>query len=101
MLSVACPGDFAWKVSVNTCPSPEMPLLPGGREAVNCKIPTMLSSRCTSATAWPSCESNGPLETFSSCKHVRVVKNLHGNGVNILSAGQVDVNGEGRAGGDD
>ena len=45
MLSVAWPAAFAWKVSVNTDPSPEIPLLPGGREAVSCTIPVMLSSR--------------------------------------------------------
>ena len=33
-LKVACPGAFAWNVIVNTAPSPLMPAVPGGREAV-------------------------------------------------------------------
>jgi len=45
ILNVACPGAFAWNVKVKTCPSPLIPLLPGGRDAVNCRIPIMLSSR--------------------------------------------------------
>ena len=67
MLSVAWPGALAWNVKVKTCPSPLIPLLPGGRDAVTCRIPIMLSSRFTSATACPSCESIGPFETFTSC----------------------------------
>ena len=68
MLSVDCPGVLAWNVSVNTDPSPEIPFVPGGREAVTCRIPAMLSSRFTKATVCPSCESKVPLETFSSCR---------------------------------
>src|SRR5208283_3469486 len=67
MLKVACPGARAWNVRVKTDPSPVMPGLPGGREAVSCRMPTMLSSRFTSATVCPSCDSSVPLETFTSC----------------------------------
>ena len=68
MLRVDCPGARAWKVKVKTDPSPEIPAAPGGRDAVNCRIPAMLSSRLTNATVWLSWESKVPLETFTSCK---------------------------------
>src|SRR5579862_3213241 len=46
-----CPDAFAIKVTVTTGPAPEIPVAPGGRVAVICRVPVVSSSRCTSATA--------------------------------------------------
>src|SRR5437763_15449250 len=54
-------------VSVTTAPWPETPPAPGGRAAVTCKVPVEGSSRCTRATACPSCDRNPPLETLTTC----------------------------------
>src|SRR5579872_4415309 len=66
MANCELPGDFARKVSVNTCPCPETPCAPGGRVAVTCTWPVMGSSRCTNATTWPSLLRKFPLDTLTS-----------------------------------
>ena len=97
MVNDDCPGVLAMKVSVTTAPWPETPPAPGGRVAVTCSVPVEGSSRCTSATAWPSCDRNPPLETLTTGKLVGVVVELQGYGVHVLSAGEHDVDGKGRA----
>src|SRR5229473_5537409 len=52
---------------VTTAPCPDTPPAPGGRVAVICNVPVVSSSRCTSATACPSCDRKPPLETFTTC----------------------------------
>src|SRR5690349_8813537 len=49
-------------------PCPDTPPAPGGRVAVTCNVPVVLSSRFTSATACPSLESKPPFETFTTCR---------------------------------
>src|SRR5262245_58140862 len=66
--NIDCPGAFACMVSTTTDPFPETPPEEGGRVAVTCTVPVLSSSRCASATAWPSCESSPPLETLITCK---------------------------------
>src|SRR5271156_5227051 len=52
--TAASPAAFAWKVITHTAPVPVTPCVPGGRDAEMATLP-LPSSRCTSATACPSC----------------------------------------------
>ena len=67
MVRADWPGPFAMNVSVTTAPCPETPPAPGGRVAVICSVPVAGSSRCTNATACPSCDRKPPFETLTTC----------------------------------
>jgi len=66
-------------------PGPKLRPAPGGRVAVICSVPLVSSSRCTSATAWPSCERKPPLETFTNCIRAGFVVQLHGHRINVFA----------------
>ncbi len=95
MLSVDCPGVLAWNVRVNTDPSPEIPFVPGGREAVTCRFRPCCHRDSPAPTVCPSCDSKVPLETFSSCRTRGLYMICKRHGEDILSAGQIHVHGEG------
>src|ERR1039458_6702381 len=60
------PTPIALKVRMQTWPSPLTPATPGGRDAETVTNP-LPSSRCESATGWPSPASRPPVSTFTSC----------------------------------
>ncbi len=97
MLSVACPGAFAWKVSVNTCPSPVMPVTSGRPRCCELQNPHHAVVAMDQRHRLAILLQHRSIRHVQQLQHFRVVENLQRNRVHVLPAGQIDVDGEGRS----